>query len=122
MDTELIPRPIPSDEEERERGPILLPAERHLLWAAVCEAARQLSGRPRVCLRRSTTLIRASDSVPTVKDWQLAEALAILCVLLRAGAVHAQSVGLFVKLPAVTIRRKRPKNSICGFSLRRAAM
>jgi hypothetical protein len=107
MDTELIPRPIPSDEEER--GPILSPAERHLLWAAVCEAARQLNGRPRVCLRRSTTPIRPSDSVPTVKDWQLAEALALLCVLLRAGAVHAQSVGLFAKLPAVTIGERGRK-------------
>ncbi|HVN89189.1 MAG TPA: hypothetical protein VMT61_05190 [Candidatus Binataceae bacterium] len=107
MDNELIRRPIPSDEEER--GPILSPAERYLLWAAICEAANQLSGRPRVCLRRSTTPIRASDSVPTVKDWQLAEGLALLCVLLRAGAVHAQSVGLFVKLPAVTIGERGRK-------------
>jgi hypothetical protein len=44
-----------------------------------------------------------------VKDWQLAEALALLCVLLRAGAVHAQSVGLFVKLPAVTIGERGQK-------------
>jgi hypothetical protein len=106
MERDLIVR---ASKEEEEHGPILSAAERHLLWTAVCEAARQLKGRPTVCLRHSTTPIRASDPVPKVKDWQLAEVLALLCILLRAGAVHAQSVSLFSALPAMIIGERGRK-------------
>jgi len=105
MERELIVR-TPREEEEREA--ILSPAERHLLWTAICEAARQVRGHPIVCLRSSTTPIRASDPVPKVKDWQLAEALTLLCVLLGAGAVHGQSVSLFAAL-SVSIGEKGRK-------------
>lgn len=103
MENELIPT-----DEEDERRAILSPAQCALLWAAICEAAKQLSDRPRVCLSGSTTPIRSSDPVPTV-DWQLAEALALLCVMLNAGAVHAQSIYLFAKISGVTIAERGRK-------------
>jgi|ERR1017187_677294 hypothetical protein len=91
----------------QEEEAILSPAERNLLWAAICEAARQLSGRTTVVLRRSTTPIRASDPVPKVKDWQLAEALALLCAMLGARVVHARSVSLFAALSVTISERGR---------------
>jgi hypothetical protein len=54
-------------------------------------------------VKGSTTPVRALDSISNVKDWQLAEALALLCVLLRTARVDAQSVTLFEALRAVTI-------------------
>jgi hypothetical protein len=105
MDRELIPR-TPDDEEESEREHTLSLLERNLLWDAICEAARQLRSRPAVCLKSSNNPVRASDPVPSVKDWKLAEALALLCVLLGAGAVHTQSVSLFAALRALTISEK----------------
>ncbi len=107
MDTELVPNLPPGN--ELDPGPILSPAERYLLWAAICEAAKQLDGRPTICLRGSTTSIQPSASVPNVKDWQMAEALALLCVLLRAGSVHAHSLILFAKLPHLTIGERGRK-------------
>ncbi len=102
MDRELTSRPTPHEDEERSK-PILSLGERRLLWAAICDAAGQLRGRLTVCLKGSNTPIRASDTVPSVKDWQLAEALALLCVLLRTARVDAQSVTLFEALRGVTV-------------------
>ena len=102
MERDLTARPTPHEDEERGR-PILAPDQRRLLWAAVCEAAGKLRGRLTVCPKGSTTPIRASDSISNVKDWQLAEALALLCLLLNTARVDAQSVTLFEALRAVTI-------------------
>jgi hypothetical protein len=57
-------------------------------------------------LGNSTAPIRASDPVPDPRDWKLSEALALLCVLLNAGAVHAQSVILFEALRGLTISER----------------
>lgn len=102
MDRELTLRPTPHEDEERSK-PILSLDERRLLWATICEAAGQLRGRLAICLKGAKTPIRASDTVPSVKDWQLAEALALLCVLLPTARVDAQSVALFEALRGLAI-------------------
>jgi len=60
-------------------------------------------------MKRSNNPIRASDPVPSVKDWKLAEALTLLCVLLGTGAVHTQSISLFAALRDLTISEKGRK-------------
>ena len=115
MARDLTVRPTPNEDEERA-SPILAPDQRRVLWAAVCEAAESSEASSEDGPKGSTAPFRASDSISNVNGWQLAEALALLCLLLNTARVDAQSDTLIEAIRAVTIGKRQDTPSVISTS------
>ena len=81
--------------------------DRSILWREICEASLQLASRCSVFTTDcSGALIRVMppQPLPSVRSWQLVEALSLLSIILRAEEVRSNSIILFRKTGPIEIK------------------
>jgi hypothetical protein len=82
---------------------------RAALWREICEASLQLAPRCSVFATSgsgASLRVNAGQSLPSVPNWQLVEAISLLCIILRADEVRSSTVELFKKSGPIEIREE----------------